>query len=152
MYIFWQAGNILVDSNGAIKLGDFGVSACMFDTGDRQRSRKTFTGTPCWCDFFVFSRSWSVCKGFLCVHVVKDLSLLPTASILYFKSGKLFDFLSTYYLRLSSSGLLTCEEVGLSLISSFKFGCTSVQDGTRGNGGTSWLRFQVSNSLLVGLW
>jgi hypothetical protein len=84
--------------------------------------------------------------------VVKDLSLLPTASILYFKSGKLFDFLSTYYLRLSSSGLLTCEEVGLSLISSFKFGCTSVQDGTRGNGGTSWLRFQVSNSLLVGLW
>lgn len=43
-----KAGNILVDSNGAIKLGDFGVSACMFDTGDRQRSRKTFTGTPCW--------------------------------------------------------------------------------------------------------
>ena len=34
-----QAGNILVDSNGAVKLGDFGVSACMFDTGDRQRER-----------------------------------------------------------------------------------------------------------------
>lgn len=43
-----QAGNILVDSNGAVKLGDFGVSACMFDTGDRQRSRNTFVGTPCW--------------------------------------------------------------------------------------------------------
>ena len=45
-----------MDGNGAVKLGDFGVSACMFDTGDRQRSRKTFIGTPCWC-------------GFLCFHV-----------------------------------------------------------------------------------
>ncbi|KAM7512459.1 hypothetical protein LguiB_011334 [Lonicera macranthoides] len=43
-----KAGNILFDSNGAIKLADFGVSACMFDTGDRQRSRNTFVGTPCW--------------------------------------------------------------------------------------------------------
>ncbi|KAL2609453.1 hypothetical protein R1flu_028026 [Riccia fluitans] len=43
-----KAGNILVDSNGQVKLGDFGVSACMFDTGDRQRSRNTFVGTPCW--------------------------------------------------------------------------------------------------------
>ncbi|CAK9216963.1 unnamed protein product [Sphagnum troendelagicum] len=43
-----KAGNILVDGNGVVKLGDFGVSACMFDTGDRQRSRNTFAGTPCW--------------------------------------------------------------------------------------------------------
>ncbi|KAF5727853.1 serine/threonine-protein kinase OSR1 isoform X1 [Tripterygium wilfordii] len=43
-----KAGNILIDARGAIKLGDFGVSACLFDSGDRQRMRNTFVGTPCW--------------------------------------------------------------------------------------------------------
>ncbi|XP_073299376.1 uncharacterized protein [Primulina huaijiensis] len=43
-----KAGNILIDARGGIKLGDFGVSACLFDSGDRQRMRNTFVGTPCW--------------------------------------------------------------------------------------------------------
>ncbi|CAL5411729.1 unnamed protein product [Camellia sinensis] len=43
-----KAGNMLINSNSVVKLADFGVSACMFDTGDRQRSRNTFVGTPCW--------------------------------------------------------------------------------------------------------
>ncbi|KAG5067939.1 hypothetical protein JHK85_000316 [Glycine max] len=30
-----KAGNILLDDNDKVKLIDFGVSACMFDTGNR---------------------------------------------------------------------------------------------------------------------
>ncbi|XP_052181101.1 serine/threonine-protein kinase BLUS1-like [Diospyros lotus] len=43
-----KAGNILIDARGGVKLSDFGVSACLFDSGNRQRTRNTFAGTPCW--------------------------------------------------------------------------------------------------------
>ncbi|XVE54856.1 hypothetical protein DITRI_Ditri03aG0116300 [Diplodiscus trichospermus] len=43
-----KAGNILLDDEGTVKLADIGVSTCMFDSGDRQRCKNTFTGTPCW--------------------------------------------------------------------------------------------------------
>ncbi|CAH9112877.1 unnamed protein product [Cuscuta epithymum] len=43
-----KAGNILIDAQSGIKLGDFGVSACLFDSGDRTLMRNTFVGTPCW--------------------------------------------------------------------------------------------------------
>ncbi|KAL5190881.1 Serine/threonine-protein kinase fray2 [Glycine soja] len=33
-----KAGNILIDSCSTVKLDDFGVSACLFDSGDRQRT------------------------------------------------------------------------------------------------------------------
>ncbi|KAI3858808.1 hypothetical protein MKX03_015745 [Papaver bracteatum] len=43
-----KAGNILMDSRGAVKLCDFGASASLFDAGKRLHGRNTFTGTPCW--------------------------------------------------------------------------------------------------------
>ncbi|KAL5726067.1 non-specific serine/threonine protein kinase [Ranunculus cassubicifolius] len=43
-----KAGNILVDGKtGTIKLGDLGVSACLYNS-ERGRSLNTFVGTPCW--------------------------------------------------------------------------------------------------------
>lgn len=43
-----KSGNILVDSQGGVRLADFGVSGWMLQRGQRQESVKTFVGTPCW--------------------------------------------------------------------------------------------------------
>ncbi|KAL9857479.1 putative protein kinase STE-STE20-Fray family [Arabidopsis thaliana] len=45
-----KAGNVLVDSEGTVKLGDFEISASMFDSVERMRtsSENTFVGNPRW--------------------------------------------------------------------------------------------------------
>ncbi|KAK2952538.1 putative serine/threonine protein kinase [Blattamonas nauphoetae] len=43
-----KAGNILLDREGHVYVGDFGVSAYMIENGERRDHRSTFVGTPCW--------------------------------------------------------------------------------------------------------
>ncbi|KAL4590362.1 hypothetical protein LXL04_003291 [Taraxacum kok-saghyz] len=43
-----KAGNILMDSNGSIKLADFGVSASIYESSSRCLMLNEMTGTPYW--------------------------------------------------------------------------------------------------------
>ena len=50
-HIHWdvKSGNILVDSDGSIKLADYGVSAYIYESGDRDKMiRHTLTGSVSW--------------------------------------------------------------------------------------------------------
>eukprot|EP00967_Tisochrysis_lutea_P117937 scaffold191143_cov20-Tisochrysis_lutea.AAC.1 len=46
-----KAGNILIDRDGHVHLGDFGVAASLErggSWGHEKAARMTFVGTPCW--------------------------------------------------------------------------------------------------------
>ncbi|CAM9105225.1 unnamed protein product, partial [Ectocarpus fasciculatus] len=43
-----KCGNILLDSEGGVRLADFGVSGWTLSRGQRHESARTFVGTPCW--------------------------------------------------------------------------------------------------------
>ena len=44
-----KASNLLVNDEGVVRIGDFGVSANIIEmSGDRRSKRQTFVGTPCW--------------------------------------------------------------------------------------------------------
>ena len=49
--VYVQAGNILINTDGNVVLADFGVAAQMErggSWGNKNISRNTFVGTPCW--------------------------------------------------------------------------------------------------------
>jgi len=42
-----KAGNVLIAAEGGVQLADFGVAGALTEGGE-SKSRRTFTGTPCW--------------------------------------------------------------------------------------------------------
>lgn len=96
-----KAGNILVDFNGSIKLGDFGVSAPLYDTNFESKL-KEITGTPYWmAPEVIHSHNgygykadiWSFgITALELAHGRPPLSHLPPSKSLLFKITKRFRF------------------------------------------------------------
>uniref|UniRef100_A0A0E0NNR1 Protein kinase domain-containing protein n=1 Tax=Oryza rufipogon TaxID=4529 RepID=A0A0E0NNR1_ORYRU len=108
-----QAGNILMDSPGIVKLGDFGVSACMFDRGWLQKFSSleqdiiststwpcsllevllmTLQNAPPGLDYDRDKRFSKSFKEMVAMCLVKDQTKRPTAEKLlkhsFFKNAK----------------------------------------------------------------
>ncbi|KAM0876829.1 hypothetical protein ACQ4PT_035916 [Festuca glaucescens] len=104
-----KAGNILLDQYKGVKLGDFGISASVYDSMiNRNGKRHTLVGTPCWADIWSFGitalelanghapfSSQPPAKAFkrmIGACLIKDPSKRPTAQMLlelpFFKKVK----------------------------------------------------------------
>ncbi|XP_074294190.1 serine/threonine-protein kinase BLUS1 [Silene latifolia] len=106
-----KAGNILVDSDGSVKLGDFGVSAPVYDTNFDSRLKEV-AGTPYWMapevihshNGYGFKADiWSFgITALELAHGRPPLSHLPPNKSLLFKITKRFRF--SDYDRAGGSG------------------------------------------------
>lgn len=102
-----KAGNILIDSNGSVKLADFGVSASIYESNwSRSGSLTDMAGTPYWmAPEVIHSHTGYGCKADIwsfgitaleLAHGRPPLSHLPPSKSLIMKITKRFRFSDHY--------------------------------------------------------